>query len=112
MHSTIHAVCGQQKGQIINLVKRAERHFGFLKRAGRHQKGAGRRTVKQPLRIFFRNIILINLIIQNISPGALVLTRRALGNYVKLTFSNGMLLNIFDNRKLMVFFNGKSDYPT
>ena len=52
MHSTIHAVCGQQKGQnrakshvtdiFIFLVKRAGRHFGFFKRAGRHEKGAGR----------------------------------------------------------------------
>ena len=54
MHSTIHAVCGQQKGQnrakshvslILNffffLVKRAGHHFGFFKRAGRHEKGAG-----------------------------------------------------------------------
>ena len=58
MHSTIHAVYGQQKGQnrakshvwlIFKkknkkkiLVKRAGRHFGFFKRAGRHEKGAGR----------------------------------------------------------------------
>ena len=57
MHSTIHAVCGQQKGEnrakshvlLIfkkkkkkKLVKRAGRHFGFFKRAGRHEKGAGR----------------------------------------------------------------------
>ena len=59
MHSTIHAVCGQQKGQnrakkpcvtdIVKkkkkLVKRAGRHFGFFKRAGRHEKGAGRRAL-------------------------------------------------------------------
>ena len=59
MHSTIHAVCGQQKGQnrakshvtdIFNfffLVKRAGRHFGFFKRAGRHEKGAGRRALQK-----------------------------------------------------------------
>ena len=64
MHSTIHAVCGQQKGQnrakshvwLIfkkkkkkkkNLVKRAGRHFGFFKRAGRHEKGAGRRALQK-----------------------------------------------------------------
>ena len=57
MHSTIHAVSGQQKGQnrakshvtdifkkkknYFFLVKRAGRHFGFFKRAGRHEKGAG-----------------------------------------------------------------------
>ena len=28
-------------------VKRAGRHFGFLKRAGRHQKGAGRRALEK-----------------------------------------------------------------
>ena len=61
MHSTIHAVCGQQKGKnrakshvlLIfkkkkkNLVKRAGRHFGFFKRAGRHEKGAGRRALQK-----------------------------------------------------------------
>ena len=61
MHSTIHAVCGQQKGQnrakrliffffFLNfffLVKRAGRHFGFFKRAGRHEKGAGRRALQK-----------------------------------------------------------------
>ena len=29
------------------LVKRAGRHFGFFKRAGRHEKGAGRRTLQK-----------------------------------------------------------------
>ena len=65
MHSTIHAVCGQQKGQnrakshvtdikkpkkkiiYLFLVKRAGRHFGFFKRAGRHEKGAGRRALQK-----------------------------------------------------------------
>ena len=64
MHSTIHAVCGQQKGQnnpkshvwlILfkkknnkqNLVKRAGRHFGFFKMAGRHEKGAGHRALQK-----------------------------------------------------------------
>ena len=65
MHSTIHAVCGQQKGQnraksrvtdifkkkkkkfFVFLVKRAGRHFGFFKRAGRHEKGAGRRALQK-----------------------------------------------------------------
>ena len=60
MHSTIHAVCGQQKGQnrakshvwliyifFIFLVKRAGRHDGFFKRAGRHEKGAGRRALQK-----------------------------------------------------------------
>ena len=53
MHSTIHAVCGQQKGQnrakshVFFLVKRAGRHFGFFKRAGRHEKGAGRRALQK-----------------------------------------------------------------
>ena len=60
MHSTIHAVYGQQKGQnrakshvwLIfkkkkNLVKKAGRHFGFFKRAGRHEKGAGRRALQK-----------------------------------------------------------------
>ena len=57
MHSTIHAVCGQQKGKtelkamcywyfknfffFFFLVNRAGRHFSFFKRAGRHEKGAG-----------------------------------------------------------------------
>ena len=59
MHSSIHAVCEQQRGQNRakshvtaikkiyqkQFVKRAGRHFGFLKRAGRHQKGAGRRAL-------------------------------------------------------------------
>ena len=65
MHSTIHTVCGQQKGQnrakshvwliffffnIFFLVKRAGRHFGFFKRAERHGKGAGRRALqKKPM---------------------------------------------------------------
>ena len=30
-----------------NLVKRAGRHFGFFKRAGRHEKGAGRRALQK-----------------------------------------------------------------
>ena len=61
MHSTIHAVCGQQKGQNRAKTKRhvtgikkkkvffsqKGRHFGFLKRAGRHQKGAGRRALQK-----------------------------------------------------------------
>ena len=64
MHSTIHAVCGQQKGQnrakshvwlifkqknffFFFLVKRAGRHFGFFKRAGRHEKRAGRRALQK-----------------------------------------------------------------
>ena len=59
MHSTIHAVCGQQNGKnraknhvlLIfkkkKLVKRAGRHFGFFKRAGRHEKGAGRRALQK-----------------------------------------------------------------
>ena len=58
MHSTIHAVCGQQKGKnrakshvifffFFFLVKRAGRHFGFFKRAGRHEKGAGRRALQK-----------------------------------------------------------------
>ena len=59
MHSTIHAVCGQQKGQnrakshvcqifkFFFLVKRTGRHFGFFKRAGRHEKGAGRRALQK-----------------------------------------------------------------
>ena len=55
MHSTIHAVCGQQKGQnrakshvwLIFKKKRAGRHFGFFKRAGRHEKGAGRRALQK-----------------------------------------------------------------
>ena len=29
------------------LVKRAGRHFGFFKRAGRHEKGAGRRALQK-----------------------------------------------------------------
>ena len=60
MHSTIHAVCGQQKGKnrakshvrllfklFYFLVKRAGRHFSFFKRAGRHEKGAGRRALQK-----------------------------------------------------------------
>ena len=61
MHSTIHAVCGQQKGQNRNKshvwlifkkkkkkisVKRAGRHFDFFKMPGRHEKGAGRRALQ------------------------------------------------------------------
>ena len=29
------------------LVKKAGRHFGFLKKAGRHEKGAGRRALQK-----------------------------------------------------------------
>ena len=57
MHSTIHAVCGQKelkadgylkKKKKKNFkVKRAGRHFCFLKRAGRHQKAAGRRALQK-----------------------------------------------------------------
>ena len=65
MHSTIHAVCGQKKGKtelkairvtdnlktffffFFFLVKRAGRHFGFFKRAGRHEKGAERRALQK-----------------------------------------------------------------
>ena len=62
MHNTIHAVCGQEKGQnrdkshvwliflkkiVFFLVIRAGRHFGFFKRAGRHEKGAGRRALQK-----------------------------------------------------------------
>ena len=57
MHSTIHAVCEQQRGQNRakshvtaikkiykkKFVKRAGRHFGFLKRAGR------RALLKRPM---------------------------------------------------------------
>ena len=32
---------------IFFLVKRAGRHFGFFKRAGRHEKGAGRRALQK-----------------------------------------------------------------
>ena len=59
MHSTIHAVCGQQKGQ-----NRAKSHVtdffffffkfffffrqkGFFKRAGRHEKGVGHRALQK-----------------------------------------------------------------
>ena len=63
MHSTIHAVCvwatkraKQLKAMcdwylifffFFFLVKRAGRHFGFFKRAGRHEKGAGRRALQK-----------------------------------------------------------------
>ena len=57
MHNTIHGVCGQQKGKnrakshalliFFFLVKRAGRHFGFFKRAGHHEKGAGRRALQK-----------------------------------------------------------------
>ena len=51
-------MCGQQKGQnrakshVTDIkkkigVKRAGRHFSFLKRAGHHQKAAGRRTLQK-----------------------------------------------------------------
>ena len=36
-----------KKKIIIILVKRAGRHFGFFKRAGRHEKGAGRRALQK-----------------------------------------------------------------
>ena len=50
-------LCAHQKGQnrakshvwltfFLNGVKRTGRHFSFLKRAGRHQKGAGRRALQ------------------------------------------------------------------
>ncbi len=29
------------------ILKKAGRHFGFLKKAGRHQKGAGRRALQK-----------------------------------------------------------------
>ena len=32
---------------IFFIVKRAGRHFGFFKRAGRHEKGAGRRALQK-----------------------------------------------------------------
>ena len=35
------------KNVLLFLVKRAGRHFSFLKRAGRHQKGAGRRSLQK-----------------------------------------------------------------
>ena len=54
-------MCGQQKGQnrakshvrlTFFWVKKAGHHFSFLKRAGRHQKGAGRRALqKRPTRL-------------------------------------------------------------
>ena len=62
MHSTIHAVCvGNKKGKTElkamcdwylkkkkkKFVERAGRHFGFFKRAGRHEKGAGRRALQK-----------------------------------------------------------------
>ena len=41
---------GNKKGKtefFFFLVKRAGRHFGFFKRAGRHEKGAGRRALQK-----------------------------------------------------------------
>ena len=41
---------GNKKGKtelIFFLVQRAGRHFGFFKRAGRHEKGAGRRALQK-----------------------------------------------------------------
>ena len=38
------------------LVKRAGRHFGFFKRAGRHEKGAGRRALQKKPRPNTANI--------------------------------------------------------
>ena len=35
------------KNCLFFLVKKAERHFGFFKKAGRHQKGAGRRALQK-----------------------------------------------------------------
>ena len=48
--------------KLFFLVKRAGRHFGFLKRAGRHQKGAGRRALQKRPRqnTVMGNILLIN----------------------------------------------------
>ena len=37
----------KQKKFLFFLVKRAGRHFGFFKRAGRHEKGAGRRALQK-----------------------------------------------------------------
>ena len=52
------------------LVKRAGRHFGFFKRAGRHEKGAGRRalqkkprqnTVYQTCSAWYKDIYLLGI---------------------------------------------------
>ena len=69
-------MCGQQKGQnrakshVTDIFKKCffGCHFSFLKRAGRHQKGAGRRTLQKrprqntekvgPPRIEVGNVIL------------------------------------------------------
>ena len=43
-------VCKKKKKKnffFFFLVKRAGRHFGFFKRAGRHEKGAGRRALQK-----------------------------------------------------------------
>ena len=62
MHSTIHAVCGQQKGKnrakshvllfkkkiIIKIFSQKGRaSFRLFQRAGRHEKGAGRRALQK-----------------------------------------------------------------
>ena len=36
-----------KKKTFFFLVKRAGRHFGFFKKAGRHEKGAGRRALQK-----------------------------------------------------------------
>ena len=90
MHSTIHAVCGQQKGQnrakshvwlifkknkkqfFFFLLKRAGRHFGFFKRAGRHEKGAGRHALQKKPRQNTEQHGLINPLFATISSTALV----------------------------------------
>ena len=74
MHSTIHAVCGQQKWKnrakshvllifIYFSVRRAGRHFGFFKRAGRHEKGAGHRALQKKPR---QNTVLVVTVYSNI----------------------------------------------
>ena len=46
------------------LVKRAGRHFGFFKRAGRHEKGAGRRALqKKPRQNTVHTCILADIVI-------------------------------------------------
>ena len=40
-------------------VKRAGRHFGFFKRAGRHEKGAGRRALQEKPRQNTDNAIVL-----------------------------------------------------
>ena len=50
------------KNIYIFLVKRAGRHFGFFKRAGCHEKGAGRRALQKKPRQN-TNILLVNSVI-------------------------------------------------